>query len=83
LCVCGDGNGSIKEKGNTRDELVARIMNSAVLISKNAKTTSVELHVMLQRELKCTLKSMVGFLKNYFEKLQVIEIIYVTNICNQ
>jgi len=36
-----------KENVNTRDELVARIMNSAQ--SKNAKTTSGELHVLLPR----------------------------------
>ena len=48
-----------KEKVNTRDELVARIMNS-----KNAKTTSRELHVLLPRGLKSALKSMVGFFEH-------------------
>jgi hypothetical protein len=45
--------------------------------------TSGELHVLLSRELKSVLKSMVGFLKTYFELLQFIEIIYITNKCNQ
>jgi hypothetical protein len=44
-----------KEKVNTRDELVTRIMRSAV------KTTSGQLHVLLTRELKSALKMMVGF----------------------
>ena len=72
-----------KEKVNTRDELVTRIMNSAALLSKNAKTTSGELHVLLPRGLKGALKSVVGFLNTYFELLQFIEIIYITNKCNQ
>jgi hypothetical protein len=38
-----------KEKVNTREELVARIMNSAALIKR-------------ERQLKNALKSMVGFL---------------------
>jgi hypothetical protein len=67
-----------KEKVNTRDELVARIMNS-----KKTKTTPGELHVLLLGELKSALKSMVGFLNTYFELLQFIEIIYITNKCNQ
>ena len=45
--------------------------------------TSGELHVLLPRELKSALKSIVGFSNTYFELLQFIEIIYVTNKCNQ
>ena len=71
-----------KEKVNTRDELVARIMSSAALV-KNAKTTSGELHVLLPRGLKCALKGIVGFLNTYCEMLQFIKIIYITNKCNQ
>ena len=62
--------------------MVVRIMNSAALI-KNTKTTSGELHVIFPRELKSALKSVVGFLNTYFELLQFIEIIYVSNKCNQ
>jgi hypothetical protein len=51
-----------KEKVNTRDQLVARNMNSAASQSKNAKTTSGELHVLLPSGLKSVLKSMVGLL---------------------
>jgi hypothetical protein len=72
-----------KEKVNTRDELVTRIMNSAVLIKQERQDASGELHVLLPRELKSALKSMVGFLNTYFELLQFIEIIYITNKCNQ
>ena len=73
-----------KEKVNTRDELVACIMNSSALIkARTPKTTSGELHVLLPRELGSALKSMVGFLNTYFELLQFIEIIYITNKCNQ
>jgi hypothetical protein len=61
-----------KEKVNTRDELVARIMNSAALIKQNAKTMSAELHLLLPRELKSALNSTVGFLNTYFELLQFI-----------
>jgi len=68
-----------KEKVNTRDELVPRCPYKA----KKAKTTSGQLHVLFPRGLKSALKSMVGFLNTYFELLQFIEIIYVTNKCNQ
>jgi len=37
----------------------------------------------LPEELKNALKSMVRFLNTYFELLQFIEIIYITNKCNQ
>ena len=39
--------------------------------------------VLLPRELKRALKSMVGLFNTYFELLQFIEIIYMTNKCNQ
>ena len=72
-----------KEKVKARDELVARIMNSAALIKQERQDkTSGELHVLLPRELKSALKSMVGFLNTYFVLLQFIEIIYITNKCN-
>ena len=45
--------------------------------------TSGELHVLLSKELKSALKLMVGFLNTYFELLQFIEIIYITNKRNQ
>jgi hypothetical protein len=69
-----------KEKVNTRDELVARIMKSAAL----KKQCQDDLRrVLLSRGLKSALQSMVGFLNTYFELLQFIQIIYITNKCNQ
>jgi hypothetical protein len=62
-----------KENGNTREELVARIMNSAALIKQERQTTSGELHVLLPRGFKSALKSRVGFLNTYFELLQFID----------
>jgi len=79
-----------KEKVNTRDELVACIMNSAVLIKqerqddlRRATRTCSSPEVVLPRGFKSALKSMVEFLNTYFELLQFIEIIYVTNKCNE
>ena len=73
-----------KEKVNTRDELVARVMNSAALTKQERQDDlRRELNVQLPRGLKIALKSIVGFLDTYFELLQFIEIIYVANKCNQ
>jgi hypothetical protein len=72
-----------KEKINTRDELAARIMNSAALIKQERQDDLTRATVLLPRDLKSALKSMVGFLNTFFELLQFIEIIYMTNKCNQ
>jgi hypothetical protein len=72
-----------KEKVNTSDELVARFMNSAAVIKQERQDDLRELHVLLPRWLKNALKSMGEFLNAYFELLQFIEIIYITNKCNQ
>ena len=75
-----------KEKVNTRDRLVARIMNSAALIKQERQDDlrrATHTIATLPGGLKSALKSMVGFLKTYSELLKFIEIIYVTNKCNQ
>ena len=73
-----------KEKVNTRDELVARIMNSAALIQQERQDDLRRAtRTVAKRVEKSALKSMVGFLNTYFELLQFIEIIYITNKCNQ
>jgi len=72
-----------KEKVNTRDELAARIMNSAALIKQEHQDDLRTATRLLPRGLKSALKSMVGFLNTYFELLQFIEINYITNKCNQ
>jgi len=41
------------------------------------------IYILLPRGLKIALKSMVGFLNTYFELLQFIDIIYITNKCNE
>jgi hypothetical protein len=80
FCLWGWMKGEVyKEKVNTRDELFSRIMNSAAPIKQECQAT----HVLLPRDLKSALKSMVGFLNTYFELLQYIEIIYITNKCNE
>jgi hypothetical protein len=72
-----------KEKVNTRDELVAHIMNSAGLIKHERQDDLTRATQILQRELKSASNSMAGFLNTYFELLQFIEIICITNKCNQ
>jgi len=73
-----------KDKVNTRDELVARIINSAALIKQERQDD-------LRRATR-TIAKRVGkvhwnrwwdLLNTYFELLQFIEIIYITNKCNQ
>ena len=72
-----------KGKVNTRDELVARIMNSAAIIKQERQDDLRRATRTIAKRVKSALKSMVGFLNTYFELLQFIEIIYITNKCNQ
>ena len=83
-----------KEKVNTRDELVARIMNSAALIKQERQDDLRRAtRTIAKRVEKCIegdggifehfLKAMVGFLNTYFKLSQFTEIIYITNKCNQ
>jgi hypothetical protein len=62
----------LSRKSKQKNELVYRIMNSAALIKQERQND-------LRREKKSALKSMVRFLNTYFELLQFIEIIYITN----
>jgi hypothetical protein len=73
-----DEKRSLQIKVNTRDELVARITNSAALIKQERQE-----ELRRTKGLKSALNLMVGFLNTYFELLQFIEIIYVTSKCNQ
>jgi hypothetical protein len=72
-----------KEKVNTRDELVASIMNSAALIKQERQDDLRKATRTIAKRVENSMKSMVKFLKTYFELLQFIEIIYITNKCNQ
>jgi len=72
-----------KEEVNTRDKLVAHIVNSAALIKQERQDNlSRATRTAAKRVVKCV-KSMVGFLNTYCELLQFIEIIYIANKCNQ
>jgi hypothetical protein len=71
-----------KEKVNTRDELVARIMNSAAVIKQERqddlrRTT----RTVAERVEKCI--EVDGGVFEHFETLQFIETIYITDKYNQ
>ena len=65
-----DENRSLhKEKVNTRDELVARIMNSAALTKQERQDDlSRATRTVAKRVGKC-IEVIVGFLNTYFEPL--------------
>ena len=71
-----------KEKVNTRDELVARIMNSAALIKQEHQDDLRRAtRTVAKRVEKCN--EVDGRIFEQFELLKFIEIIYITNKCNQ
>jgi len=71
-----------KEKVNTRDELVTRIMNSAALIKQERQDKLRRAtRTIAKRDEKCP--EVDGGTFEHFELLQFIEIIYITNKCNQ
>jgi hypothetical protein len=72
-----------KQTQETNWSLAFWIVLPSYAWSKNANTTSEELHLLLPKESKSALKSMVGFLNTYFETLQFIEVIYITNKYNE
>jgi hypothetical protein len=72
-----------KERINTRDELVAPIMNSAALIKQERQDDLGRATRTNAKIVENALKSMVGFLNTYFELMQSIEIIYITSKCNK
>jgi hypothetical protein len=66
-----------KEKVNTRDELGARIVNSAALIKQERQDDlRGATRTVAKRVAKCT-EVDGGILNTYFELLQFIEIIYI------
>jgi hypothetical protein len=72
-----------KEKVNTREELVARIMNSAALIKQERQDDLRRAtRIIAKRTEKC-IELDAGILNTYFQLLQFIEIVYITNKCNQ
>jgi len=71
-----------KEEVNTRDELVARIMNSATLIKQEHQDDLRRAtRIIAKRVEKCI--EVDGGIFEHFELLQFIEIIYIANKCNQ
>jgi hypothetical protein len=71
-----------KEKVNTRDELVACIMNSAALIKQERQDDLRRAtRTIAKRIEKCI--EVDGGIFEHFELLQFIETIYITNKCNQ
>ena len=73
-----------KEKVNTGDELIARIMNSAALIKQEHQDdVRRATRTIAKRVEKCIEVDGGIFLNTYFELLQFIQIIYLTNKCNQ
>jgi hypothetical protein len=64
-----------EEKVNTRDELVTHIMNSAALMKQECQDDL--------RRATCTIAERVEKCIAVNELLQFIEIIYITNKCNQ
>jgi hypothetical protein len=66
---------NLQRKVTTRDELDARIVNSADLIKQERQDDPRDQNILLQRQLKSALKLKLGFLNTYFELLQYIETI--------
>ena len=74
-----DEKRSLQRKVNTKDELVAPIMNSAALIKQERQDD-------LRRATRTIAKRVEKCIEvdgGIFELLQFIEIIYVANKCNQ
>ena len=68
---------------NARDELVARIMNSAALTKQERQDDLKRATCTIAKRVeKCT-EVDGGILNTNFELFQFIEIIYITNKCNQ
>ena len=72
-----------KEKVNTRDELVARFMNSAALLKQERQDDLRRVTRTVVKGVERCIEVHGGILNTYFELLQFIEIIYITNKCNQ
>jgi hypothetical protein len=72
-----------KKKVNTRDELVARIMNSAALIKQERQGDLRRATRAVAKRVENCIEVDGGIFEPYFVLLQFIEIIYITNKCNQ
>jgi hypothetical protein len=72
-----------KEKVNIRDELVAHIMNSAALLKQEHQDDLRRATCAIVKTAENCIEVNGGILNIYCELLQFIEIIYITNKCNQ
>jgi len=72
-----------KEKVNTRDEFVARIMNSAALIKQERQDDLRRATRTIAKRAEKCIEVDGGICNTYSELLQFMEIIYITNKCNQ
>ena len=72
-----------KEKVHTRDELVARIMNSAALIKQERQDDLRRATRTIAKRVEKCIEVDGGIFNTYFELLQFIEIIYINNKCSQ
>jgi len=71
-----------KEKVNTRDELVARIMNSVALIKQERQDDLRRATRTFAKRVEKRIE-VDGGIFEHFKLLQFTEIIYITNKCNQ
>jgi len=73
-----------KQKVNTRDELVARIMDSAALIKQEREDDLRRATRTVAKRVEKCIEVDGGIFEHLaFELLQYIEIIYIANKCNQ
>jgi len=72
-----------KEKVNTRDELVARIMNSAALIKQERQDDLRRATRTIAKRVEKCIEVDGGIFENLLRTVAIFKIIYITNKCNQ
>ena len=72
-----------KEKVNTRDELIARIMNSAALIKQERQNDLRRATRTVAKRVEMCIEVDGGIFEHLLWLFQFIVIIYITNKCNQ
>ena len=72
-----------KEEVNTRDELLARIMNNAALLKQESQEDLRRPTRTIAKWVEKCIEFDDGIFELLFELLELIEIIYITNKCYQ
>jgi hypothetical protein len=72
-----------KEKGNTREELVARVTNSVALRKQERQNDLRRATRTIAKRVEKCIAVDGRIFEHLLELLQFIEIIYITNKCNQ